>query len=400
VTMTTLVCLILQFALATNVPAQNDPAEQEKRREEVAKETQKITAVGKLLAQATQMSQAGNHEGAVQLLTQATQELPKSDLLWARLGDLELLAGKTSTDRTKANQFYQDAITHFKKAIEINPTSDRYRNSLREAYARSGDGAAASTQNESGTTAVINTTAGNLTCTLFPDEAPTGVANFVGLAEGTKDWTNPVTHATEHGVPLYDGTIFHRVIPNFMIQGGDPAGNGSGSPGFAFKNETSPSLGFDRPGRLTYANAGPDTNGSQFFITEVPYPSLNGGYTIFGQCDDASVALVKQIARMSRDANDRPFRPVRIDHITIVRGQVAANASGGESAEPANSASPDASVELKEGQTPEEVEHQLGKPRDKITLKENLIYVYSTVKVIFEKGKLVDVQYPENKSPK
>jgi peptidyl-prolyl cis-trans isomerase A (cyclophilin A) len=175
-----------------------------------------------------------------------------------------------------------------------------------------------------GSTAVIDTTAGKMTCTLFPDIAPIGVANFIGLAQGTKDWTNPVSHAKKHGVPLYDGTIFHRVIPEFMIQGGDPAGTGSGEIGFEFKNETSPTLKFDRPGRLAYANAGPGTNGSQFFITEVPYPHLNGGYTIFGQCDDASVALVKQIARMGRDANDRPYRPVKINHIAITKGGVAA----------------------------------------------------------------------------
>jgi len=172
-------------------------------------------------------------------------------------------------------------------------------------------------------TAVIDTTVGKLTCKLFSDKAPIGVANFIGLADGSKDWTSPVTHAKKHGVPLYDGTICHRVIPNFMIQCGDPAGNGTGDPGFQFKNETSPDLKFDRPGRLAYANSGPDTNGSQFFITEVPYPSLNGGYTIFGQCDDASVALVKQIARMGRDSNDRPFNPVKINHITITKGGAA-----------------------------------------------------------------------------
>ncbi len=167
-------------------------------------------------------------------------------------------------------------------------------------------------------TAVIETTAGKLTCELFPDKAPIGVSNFIGLSRGTKDWTSPLTHQKKHGVPLYDGTIFHRVIPSFMIQGGDPAGTGAGDPGYKFKNETSPDLLFDRPGRLAYANAGPDTNGSQFFVTEVPYPSLNGGYTIFGQCDDASVALVKQIAAMERDpADDRPLRPVKIVHIAI-----------------------------------------------------------------------------------
>jgi cyclophilin family peptidyl-prolyl cis-trans isomerase len=124
-------------------------------------------------------------------------------------------------------------------------------------------------------------------------------------------------------MPLYDGTIFHRVIPQFMIQGGDPAGNGMGDPGYKFKNETSPGLTFDRPGRLAYANAGRDTNGSQFFITEVPYPSLNGGYTIFGQCDAAAVELVKQIARMATDG-ERPLRPVKITHIDIQRGASAA----------------------------------------------------------------------------
>jgi len=98
-----------------------------------------------------------------------------------------------------------------------------------------------------GPNAVIETTACNLNCTLFPDKAPIGVANFVGLSDGTKDWTSPVTHAKKHGVPLYDGTIFHRVIPDFMIQGGDPAGNGTGDPGYAFKNETSSDLKFDRP---------------------------------------------------------------------------------------------------------------------------------------------------------
>ena len=173
--------------------------------------------------------------------------------------------------------------------------------------------------------AIIDTSAGKMTCTLFPDKAPLGVENFIGLATGTKDWKNPVSGATKHGVPLYDGTIFHRVIPNFMIQGGDPAGNGSGDPGYKFKNEVSSDLLFDQPGRLAYANAGPNTNGSQFFITEVATPHLNGNYTIFGQCDEASVALVKQIARMARDpSNDKPFRPVKINHITIVRESAAA----------------------------------------------------------------------------
>jgi peptidyl-prolyl cis-trans isomerase A (cyclophilin A) len=172
-------------------------------------------------------------------------------------------------------------------------------------------------------TAVIDTTAGKLNCVLFPDKAPIGVANFVGLSKGTKEWTDPVTGKKKTGVPLYNGTIFHRVIPDFMIQGGDPKGDGTGDPGYKFKNEVSPDLLFDQPGRLAYANAGPDTNGSQFFVTEGAYPSLNGGYTIFGQCDDASVVLVKQIARMARDSSDRPYQPVKINQITIGNGVVA-----------------------------------------------------------------------------
>jgi len=200
-------------------------------------------------------------------------------------------------------------------------------------------------------TAIIDTTAGKMTCTLFPDKAPLGVANFIGLATGTKDWKTP-TGATKHGVPLYDGTIFHRVIPQFMIQGGDPAGSGSGpDPVKAFKNETSPDLLFDQPGRLAYANAGPNTNTSQFFITEVAFTGqqagiLNGHYTIFGQCDDASVALVKQIAAMSRDGNDRPYRPIRINHISIQK-------PGGAVKPPATPAKkPAASTTPKAGTTP------------------------------------------------
>jgi peptidyl-prolyl cis-trans isomerase A (cyclophilin A) len=168
-------------------------------------------------------------------------------------------------------------------------------------------------------TAVIETSMGNLRCKLFPKEAPKTVANFIGLAEGTKDWTDPATGQVKHGVPLYSGTIFHRVIPNFMIQGGDPLGTGTGDPGYKFEDEIVPSLTFDRPGRLAMANAGPGTNGSQFFITEVPTLHLNGHHTIFGQCDEASVDLVKKIARVPRNARDMPTTPVRVTKIVIVK---------------------------------------------------------------------------------
>jgi peptidyl-prolyl cis-trans isomerase A (cyclophilin A) len=185
----------------------------------------------------------------------------------------------------------------------------------------SGGSATAATHAATKPTAIINTTVGKMTCTLFPDKAPIGVENFIGLASGTKDWKNPVSGATKHGVPLYDGTIFHRVISGFMIQGGDPSGTGSGAdPVNQFKNEVSSDLLFDRPGRLAYANAGANTNSSQFFITEVATPHLNGGYTIFGQCDDATVALVKQIALLATDpaTDHKPLRPVKIIHISIV----------------------------------------------------------------------------------
>ena len=205
---------------------------------------------------------------------------------------------------------------------------------------------ATSTGSATKPTAIIDTAAGKMTCTLFPDKAPIGVANFIGLSTGTKDWKNPVSGATKHGVPLYDGTIFHRVIPQFMIQGGDPAGTGSGAdPVAPFRNEVSSDLLFDQPGRLAYANAGPNTNSSQFFITEVAFTGqqatmLNGKYTIFGQCDEASVALVKQIARMSTDANDRPYRPIKINHITILKAGATARPASTAAKKPTTAASP------------------------------------------------------------
>ncbi len=198
-------------------------------------------------------------------------------------------------------------------------TTTKKSSSTKTSEAKS---AAASTTPEAAPKAIIHTSMGDIHCTLMPDKAPIGAANFIGLATGTKDWTNPKSGQKEHGKPLYDGTTFHRVIPEFMIQGGDPLGTGMGDPGYKFKNETSSSLGFDRPGRLAYANAGPNTNGSQFFITEVPYPSLNGGYTIFGQCEDPE--LVQKIARVPRshafNSEDKPLTPVVIKHIEIIGG--------------------------------------------------------------------------------
>ena len=166
--------------------------------------------------------------------------------------------------------------------------------------------------------ALFDTSMGKLKCELYPKQAPQTVANFIALAQGTKEWTNPQT-GVKSKTPLYDNTIFHRVIPNFMIQGGDPIGNGTGDPGYRFDDEVTPELGFDRPGKLAMANSGPNTNGSQFFITEAAYPSLNGHYSIFGQCDEASVDVVKKIARVATDPrNNHPDIDVKLQHVEIV----------------------------------------------------------------------------------
>lgn len=169
-----------------------------------------------------------------------------------------------------------------------------------------------------GATAVFDTTMGRIICRFFDKQAPESVANFVGLAEGTKDWKDPASGQAMHGKPLYNGTQFHRVIPEFMIQGGDPEGTGRGDPGYYVKNEQDPNLNFDVAGRLAMANSGPDTNGSQFFITEQAAPELDQKYTIFGQCDDPGVLVVKTIARVERDSHDKPLTPVLLNKVTIV----------------------------------------------------------------------------------
>ncbi|HUY93753.1 MAG TPA: peptidylprolyl isomerase [Terracidiphilus sp.] len=169
-----------------------------------------------------------------------------------------------------------------------------------------------------GPTVVMDTSMGRITCQFFQKQAPVAVANFIGLANGTKDWTDPTTKQKVHGKRFYDHTTFHRVIPEFMIQGGDPMGTGMGDPGYSFDDEFDPNLNFDVAGRLAMANSGPNTNGSQFFITEQAYPSLNQHYTIFGQCDEPSVNVVKTIARVQTDSNDKPVVPVYLNKVTIV----------------------------------------------------------------------------------
>src|SRR3954453_9616659 len=169
-----------------------------------------------------------------------------------------------------------------------------------------------------GPTVVMDTSMGRITCQFFQKEAPKTVANFIALAQGTKDWIDPKTQQKMRNKRLYDGTIFHRVIPEFMIQGGDPTGTGMGDPGYTFEDEFNPDLNFDVPGRLAMANSGPSTNGSQFFITEAPTEHLNQHHTIFGQCDEPSLNLVKAIARVERDPNDKPVTPVVLQKVTIV----------------------------------------------------------------------------------
>jgi peptidyl-prolyl cis-trans isomerase A (cyclophilin A) len=165
------------------------------------------------------------------------------------------------------------------------------------------------------TYATLETSRGPIRVRLFPDTAPKTVENFVGLATGSRTWLDPRSDA-EQRRPLYDGTIFHRVIPDFMIQGGDPLGNGTGGPGYQFEDEVVGPRRFDRPGYLAMANAGPNTNGSQFFITQVPTPWLDGKHTIFGEVVDG-MEVVGAIASSRRDARDRPLEDLRLDRVVI-----------------------------------------------------------------------------------
>ena len=166
-------------------------------------------------------------------------------------------------------------------------------------------------------TVTLHTSAGDIKLNLYGNHAPKTVENFTGLASGKKEWTDPTTRAMTTD-PLYNATIFHRVIPGFMIQGGDPLGTGFGGPGYQFTDEFNPELVFDRPYLLAMANAGPDTNGSQFFITVRPTPHLNWRHTIFGEVADAdSRVVVDAIATTPTGPNDRPRTDVTIESVTI-----------------------------------------------------------------------------------
>ncbi len=164
-------------------------------------------------------------------------------------------------------------------------------------------------------TATFETSLGTFVCELFHEKVPMTVGNFAGLATGETPWKDPKTGQAMNA-PLYDGTTFHRVIKNFMIQGGDPLGTGTGGPGYRFGDEIVSSLRHDRPGILSMANAGPNTNGSQFFVTEVPTPWLDGKHTVFGAVVEG-MDVVKAIASTPVGAQDRPRTPVTIDKLTI-----------------------------------------------------------------------------------
>ncbi len=165
--------------------------------------------------------------------------------------------------------------------------------------------------------ATFETTQGTIVCLLFEKEAPVTVKNFVELAEAKKEWRDP-NSGEKKKTRFYDGLIFHRVIPHFLIQGADPTATGRGDPGYRFEDEFKSNLKFDQPGRLAMANAGPNTNGSQFFITEGPTPHLNNHHTIFGQVIEG-MDVVKKSTRVPRDRNDKPQTPVAIKKLTIER---------------------------------------------------------------------------------
>jgi len=160
------------------------------------------------------------------------------------------------------------------------------------------------------------TTMGNIVIRLEEHRAPKTVRNFVGLATGTQEWVHPATKQASKGVRYYDGTTFHRVIPNFMIQGGDPLGNGTGDPGYKFADEFKPGRSFDKPGILAMANSGPGTNGSQFFITVVPTPWLDNHHTIFGEVVKG-MDVVNAIVTTPTGPGDRPKTPVTLKKVTI-----------------------------------------------------------------------------------
>jgi peptidyl-prolyl cis-trans isomerase A (cyclophilin A) len=216
----------------------------------------------------------------------------------------DLEASRLSVERVERDR---DALSARVERLDGELLSQKKREILRRLELSEGDALVAT----------LDTSAGVITCDLAPADAPIAVLNFVELAEGSRAWTDPRT-GQEVTRPLYDGTIFHRVIPGFMIQGGDPLGRGTGGPGYRFEDEDS-GLRFDTPGLLAMANSGPDTNGSQFFITAGTPAHLNGKHTIFGSgC--APLDRVRAIAGVERDARDKPLVDVVLHRVTVTRG--------------------------------------------------------------------------------
>jgi peptidyl-prolyl cis-trans isomerase A (cyclophilin A) len=209
---------------------------------------------------------------------------------------------------------------------------------LAQAQAQPPAGSTPALALENGLYAILNTSMGSITAVLYEKEAPNTVRNFVGLARGTKRWKD--ANGQMVAKPLYSNITFHRVIPNFMIQTGDPTGTGSHDCGFTIKDEIVPTLKYDRPGRLGMANKGPNTSDCQFFITEVPYPSLDppsGAYTIFGQVVEGQ-DIVGKIARVPRDGEDKPRTPVKLISVTIKRVGPAPDAPAPKKAAPKKTA--------------------------------------------------------------
>jgi peptidyl-prolyl cis-trans isomerase A (cyclophilin A) len=186
--------------------------------------------------------------------------------------------------------------------------------------------------------AIFHTSEGDFTCELYPEKAPKTVANFIGLAKGTKEWTDPNSGQKVTGKPLYSNTKFHRTMSGFMIQGGDPLGNGMGGPGYKFDNEDS-DLTFSKPGVLAMANAGRNTNGSQFFVTVAPKDYLNGNYTIFGQCISGQQVVDKIANKPSEPGSGKALQPVTLKSIEIVEaGATTDKATSGPAANAGTSA--------------------------------------------------------------
>ena len=229
------------------------------------------------------------------------------DGLSVRVGELE---GQVATLEAEKGRLERDVeAAHEEGAAEVREETDRA-----EALAALG------LEPGQELRATLQTSLGDIQCELLPQSAPRTVANFVGLAEGSKEWTDPRTREKRR-LPLYDGTVFHRVIPGFMIQGGDPLGTGTGGPGYRFDDEVSPQVTFSEPGILAMANSGPDTNGSQFFITDSTPTHLNGKYNIFGRCDLETVRTIMAVPLVAspRGEVSVPVAPVTLRHIVIER---------------------------------------------------------------------------------